>query len=239
MSRVKITVLSDASAPSLVLALIPAFAAAIGIPAEDTRRLGAVVEQVVAFTLDNAYPDDDLGEIEVMLEAGDGSVHVAVHDWGLPLTSAGGEYGSLPEPLAALVCAENGKSLADARAEVAYAAEFFRWFAEEAVRTDGSWGPSPAGGVRNVVTARPVGVAALVTPWNFPAAMATLSGSNGSTARGMPVLTLQKAQARVQTSPRIITVACFLVQHSPIFGQAASSHTVLRLRSRISRRVSA
>ena len=77
------------------------------------------------------------------------------------------------EPLAALVCAENGKSLADARAEVAYAAEFFRWFAEEAVRTDGSWGSSPAGGVRNVVTHRPVGVAALVTPWNFPAAMAT------------------------------------------------------------------
>ena len=75
--------------------------------------------------------------------------------------------------LAALVCAENGKSLADARAEVAYAAEFFRWFAEEAVRTDGSWGSSPAGGVRNVVTHRPVGVAALVTPWNFPAAMAT------------------------------------------------------------------
>ncbi len=77
------------------------------------------------------------------------------------------------EPLAALVCAENGKSLTDARAEVAYAAEFFRWFAEQAVRTDGSWGSSPAGGVRNVVTARPVGVAALVTPWNFPAAMAT------------------------------------------------------------------
>ncbi|MFL6244098.1 MAG: hypothetical protein ACJ73V_13885, partial [Acidimicrobiia bacterium] len=102
MSRVKVTVLSDASAPSLVLALIPAFAAAIGIPAEDERRLGAVVEQLVRFTLDNAYPDDDLGEIEVALEAGEGSVHVAVHDWGLPLTSAGGEFGSLPEPLAAL-----------------------------------------------------------------------------------------------------------------------------------------
>ncbi len=42
----------------------------------------------------------------------------------------------------------------------------------------------------------------------------------------MPVLTLQKAQARVQVSPRIITVACFLVQHSPMFGQAASSQTV-------------
>ena len=102
VSRVKVTVLSDASAPSLVLALLPAFAAAAGIPAEDERRLGAVVEQLVSFTLDNAYPDDDLGEIEVTLEAGDGSVHVAVHDWGLPLTSAGGDFGPLPEPLAAL-----------------------------------------------------------------------------------------------------------------------------------------
>lgn len=85
-----------------MLALIPAFAAAVGIRGDDTRRLGSVVERLVSFTLDNAYPDDDLGEIEVTLEAGDGSVQVAVHYWGLPLTSAGGQYGSLPEPLAAL-----------------------------------------------------------------------------------------------------------------------------------------
>jgi N-acetylglutamate synthase-like GNAT family acetyltransferase/anti-sigma regulatory factor (Ser/Thr protein kinase) len=102
VSRVKVAVLSDASAPSLVLALLPAFAAAVGIPREDERRLGAVVEQLVSFTLDNAYPDDDLGEIEVTLESGDGSVQVAVHDWGLPLTSAGGDFGPLPESLAAL-----------------------------------------------------------------------------------------------------------------------------------------
>ena len=102
MSRVKVTVLSDASAPSLVLALLPAFAAGVGIPREDERRLGAVVEQLVSFTLDNAYPDDDLGEIEVTLESDDGSVQVALHDWGLPLTSAGGDFGPLPESLAAL-----------------------------------------------------------------------------------------------------------------------------------------
>jgi len=77
------------------------------------------------------------------------------------------------EHLAALIHSENGKSLDDARAEVAYAAEFFRWFSEEAVRTEGSYGVSPAGGTRTIVTHRPVGVAALVTPWNFPAAMAT------------------------------------------------------------------
>ena len=102
MSRVKVTVVSDASATALVLALIPAFAAAVGIPAEDERRLGRVVERLVRFTLDNAYPDNDLGEIDVALEAGEKSVHVAVHDWGLPLTSAGGEFGPLPDPLAAL-----------------------------------------------------------------------------------------------------------------------------------------
>jgi len=77
------------------------------------------------------------------------------------------------DQLTALIAAENGKPFADARSEVLYAAEFFRWFAEEAVRTDGSYGASPAGGARTVVTHRPVGVAALVTPWNFPAAMAT------------------------------------------------------------------
>ncbi|MCW2790218.1 MAG: NAD-dependent succinate-semialdehyde dehydrogenase [Aeromicrobium sp.] len=76
------------------------------------------------------------------------------------------------EELGALIAAENGKSLSDAIGEVTYSAEFFRWFAEEAVRTGGDYGSSPAGGTRTVVTHHPVGVAALVTPWNFPAAMA-------------------------------------------------------------------
>jgi succinate-semialdehyde dehydrogenase/glutarate-semialdehyde dehydrogenase len=77
------------------------------------------------------------------------------------------------EELTELIARENGKSLADASAEVGYAAEFFRWFSEEAVRPGGEYGESPAGGTRAIVRHRPVGVAALVTPWNFPAAMAT------------------------------------------------------------------
>ncbi|MET0916651.1 MAG: NAD-dependent succinate-semialdehyde dehydrogenase [Jiangellaceae bacterium] len=77
------------------------------------------------------------------------------------------------DELTALIAQENGKSLADAAGEVTYAAEFFRWFSEEAVRPGGDYGESPAGGTRTIVTHRPVGVAALVTPWNFPAAMAT------------------------------------------------------------------
>ncbi|MDI6101830.1 NAD-dependent succinate-semialdehyde dehydrogenase [Actinoplanes sp. NEAU-A12] len=77
------------------------------------------------------------------------------------------------DELARLISRENGKSLPDATGEVTYAAEFFRWFAEEAVRPGGDFGESPAGGTRTLVTHRPVGVAALVTPWNFPAAMIT------------------------------------------------------------------
>ena len=61
----------------------------------------------------------------------------------------------------------------DARAEVAYAAEFFRWFSEETVRSEGTYGEAPAGGAKTLVTHVPFGVVALVTPWNFPAAMVT------------------------------------------------------------------
>lgn len=77
------------------------------------------------------------------------------------------------EPLARMIVEENGKALADARSEIAYAAEFFRWYSEEAVRTFGEIGIAPGGQNSIVVTYRPVGTALLITPWNFPAAMAT------------------------------------------------------------------
>jgi succinate-semialdehyde dehydrogenase/glutarate-semialdehyde dehydrogenase len=77
------------------------------------------------------------------------------------------------ERLAKLITIENGKALADSRGEVAYAAEFFRWFAEEAVRNVGQNSVAPGSGARILVHHKPAGVAVLVTPWNFPAAMAT------------------------------------------------------------------
>lgn len=75
--------------------------------------------------------------------------------------------------LAEIIVRENGKPLAEARTEVLYAAEFFRWFAEEAVRLEGRVAVAPGGGNRMLVLHVPIGVALLVTPWNFPAAMAT------------------------------------------------------------------
>jgi succinate-semialdehyde dehydrogenase/glutarate-semialdehyde dehydrogenase len=109
--------------------------------------------------------------------------------------------------LAALIAAENGKSRVDARAEVVYAAEFFRWFAEETVRTDGEYGVAPAGGARTIVTHKPVGVAALVTPWNFPAAMATRKIAPALAAGCTVVL-----KPAAETPLTAITVAHLLVE---------------------------
>jgi succinate-semialdehyde dehydrogenase/glutarate-semialdehyde dehydrogenase len=77
------------------------------------------------------------------------------------------------ETLSALISLENGKALRDARGEVAYAAEFFRWNAEEAVRISGEFGLAPSGANRIIVDYQPIGICVLITPWNFPAAMAT------------------------------------------------------------------
>jgi succinate-semialdehyde dehydrogenase/glutarate-semialdehyde dehydrogenase len=75
--------------------------------------------------------------------------------------------------IATLISKENGKVFSDAKGEVMYAAEFFRWFSEEASRTPGDFRHSPSGDKRILVTHQPIGVSLLITPWNFPAAMAT------------------------------------------------------------------
>ncbi len=77
------------------------------------------------------------------------------------------------QEFALLMTLEMGKPLAEARAEVTYGNEFVRWFSEEAVRIQGRYGPSPEGTGRMVVSQHPVGPAYLITPWNFPLAMAT------------------------------------------------------------------
>jgi succinate-semialdehyde dehydrogenase/glutarate-semialdehyde dehydrogenase len=77
------------------------------------------------------------------------------------------------DALARLIVHENGKTLADAHAEVRYGAEFLRWYSEEAVRIRGSMQTAPDGSNRMLVIHQPVGMALLITPWNFPLAMAT------------------------------------------------------------------
>ncbi|OHV04310.1 NAD-dependent succinate-semialdehyde dehydrogenase [Mycobacterium talmoniae] len=77
------------------------------------------------------------------------------------------------DDIATVMTLEMGKVFTESQREVAYGAEFFRWFAEEAVRIGGRYAPSPAGGGRIVVTKAPVGPCLAITPWNFPLAMGT------------------------------------------------------------------
>ncbi len=77
------------------------------------------------------------------------------------------------DEIAEVIVRESGKSWSDAVGEVTYAAEFYRWFSEEAVRMGGSLSISPGGDKRIIAMHQPVGISILVTPWNFPAAMAT------------------------------------------------------------------
>ncbi|HEY4421022.1 MAG TPA: aldehyde dehydrogenase family protein, partial [Pseudonocardia sp.] len=77
------------------------------------------------------------------------------------------------DDLALLMTLEMGKPLAESRGEISYAAEFFRWFAEEAVRIDGGYATAPNGAGRFLITKQPVGPTLLITPWNFPMAMGT------------------------------------------------------------------
>jgi succinate-semialdehyde dehydrogenase/glutarate-semialdehyde dehydrogenase len=91
------------------------------------------------------------------------------------------------DEFARLITLENGKARADAMGEATYAAEFFRWFAEEAVRADGMITHAPASGARIVVQHKPAGIAVLVTPWNYPAAMGTRKIAP-ALAAGCPVI---------------------------------------------------
>ncbi|WP_212671263.1 NAD-dependent succinate-semialdehyde dehydrogenase [Streptomyces sp. A2-16] len=77
------------------------------------------------------------------------------------------------EMIALLITREMGKLLAEARAEVSYGADFVRWYAEEAVRPAGNFRDAPAGGAQLITRRAPVGLSVLITPWNFPLAMAT------------------------------------------------------------------
>ncbi len=91
------------------------------------------------------------------------------------------------DEIARLITLENGKASGDALGEARYAAEFFRWYAEEAVRSEGYLGMAPASGARLMVHQKPAGIAVLVTPWNYPAAMGTRK-VGPALAAGCPVV---------------------------------------------------
>ncbi|HEV7965296.1 MAG TPA: NAD-dependent succinate-semialdehyde dehydrogenase [Actinoplanes sp.] len=121
----------------------------------------------------NGSVDDAIAAVDAAAAAGPSWAATAPRARSEILRSAFELMTARSEELAKLISLENGKALVDARGEVTYAAEFFRWYAEEAVRADGTVATAPSGANRILVVRQPVGVCVLVTPWNFPAAMAT------------------------------------------------------------------
>ena len=127
----------------------------------------------VITTVADGSVDDGIAAVDAAAAAAAGWAATAPRERAEVLRRAFELMTARADELAHLISLENGKALVDARGEVAYAAEFFRWYAEEAVRAAGELSTAPSGANRIMVVHQPVGIAVLVTPWNFPAAMAT------------------------------------------------------------------
>jgi succinate-semialdehyde dehydrogenase / glutarate-semialdehyde dehydrogenase len=121
----------------------------------------------------DASPEDGMAALDAAVAAQPSFAAMPPRERGEILRRAFELIMARIDDLALLMTLEMGKPIAESKGEITYAAEFFRWFAEEAVRVDGSYAVAPAGTSRFLVQKQPVGVCLLITPWNFPMAMGT------------------------------------------------------------------
>lgn len=128
---------------------------------------------LVLATIADAHEIDGLAALDAAVAAGPSWSARPARERAEILRRAFDLLMARAEEFATLISSEMGKPLAEARGEVAYGGEFLRWFSEEAVRISGRYGTTPEGSGRVVISKRPVGPALLITPWNFPLAMAT------------------------------------------------------------------
>src|SRR5690554_1533993 len=145
------------------------------LPAADGSRFDVIDPATAQKIADvaNATVDDALACVEAAAGAAAGWAGTAPRERARILLRAFDLMTEREDQLAELIVRENGKARVDALGEVRYAAEFFRWYAEEAVRVSGEIRTAPSGANRIMVVRQPIGIALLITPWNFPAAMAT------------------------------------------------------------------
>jgi succinate-semialdehyde dehydrogenase/glutarate-semialdehyde dehydrogenase len=137
------------------------------LPVEDPST-GEVLTEVA-----DASVEDGRAALDAAVAAQAGWAATAPRERGEILRRAFELMTARADDLALLMTLEMGKPLAESRGEVTYAAEFFRWFSEEAVRIAGRWSTSPDGATRLMTMKRPVGPTLMITPWNFPLAMGT------------------------------------------------------------------
>jgi succinate-semialdehyde dehydrogenase/glutarate-semialdehyde dehydrogenase len=129
---------------------------------------GRVIKRIA-----NAGPADGIRALDAAVEAADAWAATPPRTRGEILRRAFDLLQERRDDFALLMTMEMGKPLAEANGEVTYGGEFLRWFSEEAVRIAGRYGTNPEGTGTTVVSQRPVGPCFLITPWNFPLAMAT------------------------------------------------------------------
>jgi succinate-semialdehyde dehydrogenase/glutarate-semialdehyde dehydrogenase len=140
------------------------------------RRRFAVLDPAdgsIVDSLESAGPADGTAAVDAAAAAAGDWAARAPRERAEILRHAFDLMTARTDEIAHLIVREMGKPLAEARGEAAYAAEFLRWFSEEAVRANGEFAIAPGGANRILVAHAPVGIALLITPWNFPAAMAT------------------------------------------------------------------
>lgn len=128
--------------------------------------------EVLAHVADGS-PADATAALDAAVAAGSAWAARAPRERGEILRKAFAAMHARLDQLALLMTLEMGKPIAESRSEVRYAADFLQWFSEEAVRIDGRYASSPAGGSRILTMRQPVGPCLLITPWNFPLAMGT------------------------------------------------------------------
>ena len=144
-------------------------------PASTGERLDVIdpsTGEAIASVAD-ASPEDGAAALDAAHTAQRAWSRTAPRERGELLRRAFELVTERAEEFALVMTLEMGKTLAESRAEVAYGAEFLRWFSEEAVRISGRYSTAPDGRNRLLVTKRPVGPSLFITPWNFPLAMAT------------------------------------------------------------------
>jgi succinate-semialdehyde dehydrogenase/glutarate-semialdehyde dehydrogenase len=149
-------------------------------------------------TIADATPDDAVAALDAAAAAQAEWAATAPRKRGEILRKAFDEVTRRKDDFARLMTMEMGKPLAEAYGEVTYGSEFLRWFSEEAVRINGRYGLNPEGTGRMVVSSRPVGPAYLITPWNFPLAMATRKIAP-ALAAGCPVIIKPAANTPLTT----------------------------------------
>ncbi|MCG6567564.1 NAD-dependent succinate-semialdehyde dehydrogenase [Tessaracoccus sp. ZS01] len=170
-----VTMSTDRTARALALAPAELFIDGVWRPSSSGETFavhnpatGEVLTQVASAT-----PDDGMAALAAADGAASGWARTPARERSELLRRAYDLLMERADDFAALMTIEMGKPLAEARGEVTYGGEFLRWFAEEAVRINGRYSPSPEGTLRMLTVRRPVGTALFITPWNFPLAMAT------------------------------------------------------------------